>query len=106
MLDTVHDALERIEALDSARSIRECPDALTFLKAVYRNPSLPLSVRMRAAIAALPCETPKLAVTATTGDMKGFAAQLEAARRRSGKLVVIDAKPEPAIEARSSDDVS
>jgi hypothetical protein len=39
-------------------------DPLAFLKAVYLNADLPLSVRMRAAIEVLPFTHPKLAVTA------------------------------------------
>jgi hypothetical protein len=39
-------------------------DPLAFLKAVYMNADLPLSVRMRAAIEVLPFTHPKLAVTA------------------------------------------
>jgi hypothetical protein len=37
--------------------------------------------------AALPFEHPKLAVVASVGDGRGFAAQLEAALKRSGKLI-------------------
>ena len=43
-------------------------DPLTFLKAVYMNAELPLSVRMRAAIELLPFTHPKLAVTAVVSD--------------------------------------
>jgi hypothetical protein len=39
-------------------------DPLNFLKAVYMNADLPLSVRMRAAIEVLPFTHPKLAVVA------------------------------------------
>jgi hypothetical protein len=39
-------------------------DPLNFLKAVYMDAKLPLSVRMRAAIELLPFTHPKLAVTA------------------------------------------
>ena len=73
------------------------PASLDFLTAVYRDETLPLSVRMKAAIAALPFEHPKLSVV--TSLHGGFAAQLEAAMRRAGKSVVIDAKAvTPAIE--------
>ena len=43
-------------------------DPLAFLKAVYMNAELPLSVRMRAAIKVLPFTHPKLAVTAQVNE--------------------------------------
>ena len=43
-------------------------DPLNFLKAVYMDAKLPLSVRMRAAIELLPFTHPKLAVTAVVND--------------------------------------
>jgi hypothetical protein len=74
--------------------------SLKFLQTIYRNPEVPLPVRMRAAMAALQFEHPKLAVTANveSGD---FADQLEQAVERSRK--VIEAKP--IIEANISSDV-
>jgi hypothetical protein len=58
-------------------------DALTFLRAVYSNEAVPLSVRMRAAEAALPFERPKLAaVISTSLPGEEFGDQLEAARKR------------------------
>jgi hypothetical protein len=62
--------------------------SLEFLQAVYSDPCQPMSRRMRAAIAALPFEHPKLAVAAFAIVPDGFAAHLEAARAR-----IIDAKP-------------
>ena len=64
--------------------------SLSLLQQVYRNPSLPLRTRIRAATAALPHEHPKLAVTATVtaGD---FADQLERAINASRKI--IEAQP-------------
>jgi hypothetical protein len=43
-------------------------DPLAFLKAVYMNGELPLSVRMRAAIELLPFTHPRLAVLAQVSD--------------------------------------
>jgi hypothetical protein len=67
-------------------------NSLELLQLVYRDPELPLPVRMRAAMAALPFEHPKLAVVAQV-DGVGWAAKLEAAITASGKAVVISARP-------------
>ena len=73
----------------------EAPSPLDFLKAVYLNEGLPLSVRMRAAIEAAPYLHPKLSVSAnvTSND---FATMLDRAIERSGKAQIEAA---PAIEA-------
>jgi hypothetical protein len=62
--------------------------SLEFLQAIYRSTDQPLARRMRAAIAALPFESPKLAVTASFGPESGFAARLEAAIERSGGRLI------------------
>ena len=50
---------------------------------------------LRAAIAALPFEHPKLSVSANVGPNHGFALRLEAAIKRTrGEVVVIDATAE------------
>src|SRR4051794_32373906 len=78
MPTTIGEVLDRIE---TAQLINESTDAISFLKLVYQNSAMPLSVRMRAAIAALPFESPKLAVTANIQG-EGMAALLEARLRR------------------------
>jgi hypothetical protein len=79
-------------------AIDEPTDGLTFLKAIYRNPQVPLPVRMRAAIEALPFESPKLSATAIIQG-QDFAALLDArlARIEEAKLKVIDAEPGASI---------
>ena len=68
-------------------------DSLDLLQAVYRNPAEPIGRRMRAAIAALPHERPKLAVTASVNGNEAFAAKLEEAIKRSGRVKVIEHQP-------------
>jgi hypothetical protein len=92
--------LDLAEIAAQRRSVDELelpPDAssLDFLQAVYRDARQPMSRRMRAAVACLPFEFPKLAVTAFFGDANGdFAAKLELAAARTAK--VIEARAEPA----------
>ena len=72
------------------------PDAtsLDFLRSVYHDARLPLSVRMRAAIAALAFEHPKLTVNANV--TAGFADRMERMMERRGISAVIDAHPAKA----------
>ena len=53
--------------------------ALEFLQMIYCDNELPLPVRMRAAMAAIPFETPKLAVTAVVTE-QDFATLLDRKR--------------------------
>jgi hypothetical protein len=71
----------------------EC-GALDLLQEVYRNPEVPLSVRMRAAMAALPFEVPKLAVTTVVPWTDSFAEALDRAIARSQtQMRVIEHQP-------------
>jgi hypothetical protein len=79
----------------------EQANSLEFLQAVYRNPDLALPVRMRAAIAALPHEVPRLAVTALVNE-QSFAelldrrlARIEQMTNGNGKTHTIDQSPTP-----------
>lgn len=68
--------------------------SLDLLQAIYRSADQPMHRRMRAAIAALPHEHPKLAVTSMTIN-EGFGAKLDAARDRSARALTF--RPEPAL---------
>jgi hypothetical protein len=61
----------------------EGENALGFLQAIYKSRLVPLSVRMRAAVEALPFESPKLSATAVLTS-EDFADRLEQAIARSG----------------------
>lgn len=61
--------------------------SLDFLQAIYRDGYQPMPRRMRAAIAALPFENPKLAVIASIGPNTGFAKRLEIAIDRSHRII-------------------
>jgi hypothetical protein len=78
--------------------------SLDFLQMVYRNASLALATRMRAAMAALPFEAPKLAVTAVISE-HDFATLLDQRiqnmeRINNGNGSVIETKPVLEIETR------
>src|SRR5215467_15963899 len=65
--------------------------ALSFLQACYLNPSLNLTTRMRAAIAALPFESPKLAVTAVVSE-QDFATVLDRRLKRIEEMRLLENK--------------
>jgi hypothetical protein len=71
----------------------EEPSPLDFLKAVYLNDGLPLSVRMRAVIEAAPYFHPKLSATATI-TVEDFATRLERAIIRSSNARLIEHQAE------------
>jgi hypothetical protein len=74
-------------------------DALRYLQMVYRGLIEAEGPRMRAAMACLPFETPKLSVVASVSDPDHFAARLERAIQRSGvRPLMIEAR---AIEHQS-----
>jgi hypothetical protein len=75
-----------VEVIEDVAPEVEGNTSLDFLQAVYRCADQPMHRRMRAAIAALPFEHPKLAVTATI-NTEGFGARLEAARERTARLI-------------------
>ena len=66
-------------------------DPLSFLKAVYMNADLPLSVRMRAAIELLPFTHPKLAVTAVVSE-QDFATVLDRRLKRIEEMKLLEKK--------------
>ena len=79
-------------------------NSLDLLRAVYRRSDLPLTTRMRAAIAALQYEHPRLAVVAQINE-QSFAEVLERRLRNmerinNGDGGIIEAKPTPMIEAK------
>jgi hypothetical protein len=65
--------------------------SLAFLQAVYCHDGLPLHVRMKAAIAALPYEHPKLAVTVAVDGDESWALRLSRAIERSHKVIALRA---------------
>src|SRR5450631_3371655 len=69
--------------------------SLDFLQAIYRSADRPMSRRMRAAIAALLFEHPKLSVSANIEPNIGFAARLERALKTArGEPLVIEVTAE------------
>jgi hypothetical protein len=76
--------------------------SLDLLRAVYRNPSLALPVRMRAAIAALPHEVPRLAVTAQVTE-QGVAELLDRRLKRIEEMKANAIEATPVINGEKVD---
>ena len=77
-------------------------DPLSFLKAVYMNADLPLSVRMRAAIELLPFTHPKLAVTAVVSE-QDFATALDRRLKRIEEMKANAIEATPLIDGERVD---
>src|SRR5215831_12640574 len=93
------------ESFKKQQEIEIPPDgiSLDLLRAVYRSNQLPLTTRMRAAIAALPFESPKLAVTAVVSE-QDFATVLDRRLKRIEEMRLIEAKPTiDGVESKATD---
>jgi hypothetical protein len=98
MAQAIGMVLDRIEA-QQANALQLRPDAMSIdlLRAVYRNPSIPLPVRMRAAIACLQHEVPKLGVTVMVNE-QNFADLLDARIKRMEAMNGKQPQPQIPIE--------
>jgi hypothetical protein len=94
----MYDATALAELVDDD-SITVPPGAtsLAFLQAIYRSTEQPMVRRMKAAMAALPFEHPRLAVTAVIND-QGIAAQLQRAIQRSAKVMLARQETAPIVD--------
>jgi hypothetical protein len=73
------------------RDLAENETSLVLMQEIYRSSKYPPHMRLRAAVAALPFEHPKLSVNANANLY--FASEMEATARRLGKITnVIDGK--------------
>jgi hypothetical protein len=79
-------------------------DALRYLQLVYRGQIQAEGQRMRAAIACLPFETPRLSIMANI-ESKDFGLRLEAAIKRSG-LKLIEHEPAKPREIEAPPDTN
>jgi hypothetical protein len=99
MTETIGMVLDRIEAQQVPLEFPPNGMSIDLLRAVYRSPSIPLPVRLRAAIAALPHEVPRLAVTALVNE-QSFAELLD---KRIKRMEAMNGKPQPQIIEQTID---
>jgi hypothetical protein len=91
LTDNVLEVLDKIEAQRASRDAGDEPrNALDYLQDVYRGRRQAEPWRMRAAIAALQFESPKLSATAVLTS-EDFADRLERAIARSGMAPKVSA---------------
>jgi hypothetical protein len=98
MTDNILQVLDRIEAQRAQREAEEVEprNALEYVQDVYRGRRQADPWRMRAAVAALQFETPRLGVIATTNmNERDFAALLDRAIEWSNGVRVVKALPQP-----------
>jgi hypothetical protein len=89
------EVLDRIlNQIKEAKSQTQPTTALEYVRAVYRGEIEADPWRMRAAVAALPFESPKLAMTAYLSNADDFAARLDKAIEKSHQPKVIEHQPE------------
>jgi hypothetical protein len=100
---------QRVDKMNGELAFPPNGMSIDLLRAVYRSNSIPLPVRMRAAIAALPHETPRLQVSALVSE-QGFAELLDKRLKRIAQMEamngkpqtqVIEAKPQPEVEVKA-----
>jgi hypothetical protein len=102
------DGMPRFASIEPIR-VQEAPlelepkgMSLDLLRMVYRNSSIPLSSRIRCAVAALPHEFPRLQVTAQIQD-NDLATLLDERIKRMEQINnggIIEAKPVPQVETK------
>ena len=76
--------------------------ALEFLQAVYMDDELPLLTRVRVAVACLPYEVPKLAVTAVVSE-QDFATVLDRRLKRIEEMKANAIEATPVIDGEKVD---
>jgi len=85
MTETIGAVLDRIEIQEPNIRVSSNATALELLQTAYRNNDLPLSIRMRAAMAAIPYESARLQVTAVVSE-NSLAELLEQRLRRIAQM--------------------
>src|SRR5262249_39721536 len=100
MADKLNAVLDRIEE-KSRGWLGTDENSLDLCRKVYRNNTLPLPTRIRAAIAALPHEVPKLGVSVNVNLGDDFASQLDRAIARTNGVKVIEHEPAGSLDAGS-----
>ena len=82
----------RVDKINGEIEIGPNGTSLDLLQAVYRDPSIPLPTRLRAAMASLKHEHPSLGVSVVVNDLD-IASRLDRAIERTNRMKLIEATP-------------